>query len=169
MDTPSHLYRQLMLVTARVDKYRKTYILTGVIEKKDLDRRIKTILALCQKVIDLSSNMDGEDYIKADDELWKTILALDEEAKQGEISVTPGRLVRFPVKTGYARYIISRVGKKNCKLVYLPYVDGFQSNAVVDGEVYTGEIEGVLGWEDQVSELFKRTAQAKLPVVKAEI
>ena len=126
---------------------------------------------MCQGVIKLSSQIGSQEYLELDNRLWEEIQALDEEAKTSlsfcknyNAVVKPGRFVRFPVKSGYARYIVSRVGKKDCKLVYLPYVDGFQSDKVVDGKIYTGELEGILGWEDRVSELFKIQAVRLKPI-----
>lgn len=142
-----------------------------MIDRKELDKRIKTILGLCQTVNKLSNQYGSDQHKAADRSFWEAIQALDEEAASNRgienLTVQPGRLVSFPIKDNYARYIVSRVGNKTCKLIHIPYSDAYQTIAVTDGEIFTGELEKLIGWEDRLTELFKVKLQARVKVNEA--
>ena len=151
-----------------------------------LQQRIKEILALCQRCNDLFGQYGSEESKAAEDKFWQAIKALDKEAvkeldvkKNGHCAV--GRLVKFGVADNYARYIILRVNKKVCKMVHIPYMDGYHSPAVNrDGEAWRDEIEDNLAWYDTLNEAVNRAnekqtveqpkvePEPELPVVAAE-
>lgn len=92
---------------------------------------------------------------------WEAMTALDSEAVQGlhgtDSRVVPGRLLKFGVADGYAYYIILKANKKTCKLVHLPYADGYHFQGVTGGcEVFRDVVEDNLAWADVLVEAFKK-------------
>lgn len=161
--------------SAAVDNIKKAGIVSTV-ERKELDKRIKVILALCQVVMSDRSGPGSTSFKEKDLQFWLVVRALDQDARQMRFcdnvnadAVQPGRFVQWPIKDGYARYIVSGVGKKSCKVVLLPYLERYESGFVQEGEVPINEIEYVLGWEDHFTELFRIRAQAQLDRLKKSV
>ena len=77
-----------------------------MIDNKILQERIKAILDFCKDTKRLPWGTPEQKL--AYKSLWDTIKALDDEAKSklGENPVMPGRFIKWPVKDGYARYIV---------------------------------------------------------------
>jgi hypothetical protein len=128
-----------------------------MIEKNTLQKLIGDILVLCDKA---NAAKYGSDSYKASNKaLWNAIFALDKGAHTGLHSVAPGRYVQFPHQGGYARYIVTKVGKVNCKVTRLPWADGYKFHLESDkGEIETKTIESALAQEDIVSKLFNADA-----------
>jgi hypothetical protein len=160
-----------------------------MIEPKAIKAKIDEILTLCRADNDATKKFGSAEHKAADLKYWEAITALDKEAVQGlyaDKGVMPGRLLRFGVADGYAYYIVLRVNKKTCKLVHLPYGDGYRFQGVGDdGEVLRDVVEDNLAWADVLAEAFKKAKTMKptdaylgpvidvehprLPVVEAEI
>jgi hypothetical protein len=114
--------------------------------------RIKDILALCQRANSFTSHWGSDSQKAADINFWNAIQALDQEAKQAGNGPQIGRMIKFPQADGYARYIITGVTKKTCKVVHIPYMDGYHSPAVSrDGECWRDQVERIFDWEDSLA------------------
>src|ERR1035437_6089801 len=129
-------------------------------DKTTLQNQIGDILVLCDKA---NAAKYGSDSYKASNEaLWNAIFALDVESRREQILVhdvcclAPGLYVQFPHQGGYARYIVTKVGKVNCKVTRLPWREGYKFHLESDkGEIETKIIEDALVQEDRVSKLFR--------------
>jgi len=119
-----------------------------MIEPKELKARIAKILELCAAFQSLKYGTPEKKA--ADKALWDAVNALDRDAGPG---CQAGRLLKFGVADGYARYIISKVNSKTVKVVHLDYADGYHSPAVRDGEAFRDEIEDNLAWYDTLNQM----------------
>lgn len=128
----------------------------------DLKIRIDTILSRCRNVTRLISEWGSDEQKAADSLFWNDIKALNEEAGEG---LQPGKHVRFSVADGYAHYIVKKIGKRNCQLVHVPYMDSYQSNLVnAHGEIDTDEIKPRIEFEEGLHKLFEMKRQRRMTV-----
>lgn len=151
-----------------------------MIEPKELQKRIATILALCEAAN--AADYHSEAGKVAKKAYHDAITALDREARASGAGCQPGRLLKFGVADNYARYIITRVNKKTCKVIHIPYMDGYRSPAVNgDMEVWRDEAEDNIAWYDTLMDAAEKMNIKKeqlqpavepnmppLPVVQAE-
>jgi hypothetical protein len=140
---------------------------------------IKEIIAKVHRLVaETGLYRCGTDEFKAADaNLWTYVKAMEKEAGTG---LNVGRVVKFGVSDGYARYIITKINKKTVKLEWLDYADRYRSGQVVDGECSRMEVEDNIAWADMLADLgnkvkfqeeVKKTTIAEtpvLPVVAAE-
>lgn len=125
-----------------------------MIDKETLQTNIKAILSLCNKANRLKFGSPERKAVERS--FWDTIKELDALAETDGQTVSPGRFVKFPVKYGYARYIVIKVGAKVCKLAHLPWAEAFKLNE--ENEAPTKKIEDILDFEDRLIALFQSEA-----------
>lgn len=119
-----------------------------MIEPKVLKARVDEILRLANAADALVGRYGTPEHKAAEKAYHDAVTALDREAKLSGAGCQPGRLLKFGVADGYARYVITRVNKKTCKVVHIPYMGGYKSPAVHDDEVWRDEAEDNIAWYD---------------------
>ena len=130
-------------------------------------------LRLCSEANRLPGGYGSATQKAADKTFWDYIYGINAAAGPG---LAIGRFVKFGVRDGYARYIISKINKRTVHLVHIPYGDGYRSSMVdASGECDRGEVEDRIDWED-TSKMAEESAERAmsvvieddLPVVEAE-
>ena len=144
-----------------------------MIDKDTLKNAIEAILLLCKTAHKF--RYGTPEYKEASKNFWNVVKDLDDLSRVEQIYIhklcclAPGRFVKFPVKDGYARYIILKVGGKTCKLLHLPWAAGSVSSQVVNDEAPSKLIENILVFEDDVADLLKCRARMPQPLPVVEI
>ena len=138
-----------------------------MIEPKDLKARIDQILTLADKANKLVCQFGTPEQKAADRAFNDAIRQLDVDAGSGCV---PGRLVKFAAADNYARYIVLRVNKKTCKMVHIPYLDGYTSPAVnADGECWRDEVEDNLAWYETLKAAAEKLHTKQKPTVEPNL
>ncbi len=141
-----------------------------MVNDTNFKNRVKDLLALCQRANSLLVHYGSDSQKAADLAFWTALQALDKEAALGGPGwARIGRVVKFGVADGYARYIITGVTKHTCKVIHIPYGDAYHSPEVNRSsmEVDRVKVERILSWEDGMAAEVENQRRKRQAVVNA--
>lgn len=127
------------------------YLRDEAIFEKEVKPRMEELLAMNR--IDASKMGFGEEWRKHYKRQETLINELEEHAYNAR-SMT-GRFIKFPHADSFALYMVQRVNKKSCRLVWIDWMDGWVDDRLGEaGSLPIDYVHGDICGQDRMKELF---------------